>query len=443
MGPRLRRQSQERLSCHEARHSRDDRAGRRLDHQYLLDRLDPSRRHILCHLRHQQGRDEPDDAHHGGRVRRETCPGQRDPSGADEDPDGRTFRRTCAELCQGRRRGDVARPRRAGADGAHGRRMGCGQRRAVSCLRRIEIRYRHRTRGRWRDHLQVGRLVLRDCAIARMPPAKECHTPDRLIGRLSSLMRLRLTVSLRVAFAAAVLGTVLPGLAHAAGMETDTAPLVDPSRCESAITANDDDRILAECGALIDNEKTAKADLIKALIVRAGVFTRKDQIERAIGDYDSVLQLDPTLADIYNTRGELGWKKGDRPRALADFAAAIRLNPDHAAAKGNYKSLAQELERLGALMAVAGKPSFNCATTSRPAEKAICANPELANLDRQIYAVHVRVLREAQSPREKQALQREQDEFTARRNADFGKPGYDMQKVMNERLQRLLGADGY
>ena len=273
-----------------------------------------------------------------------------------------------------------------------------------------------------------------------MPPAKECHTPDTLIGRLSSLMQLRLTVSFRVAFAAAALGTMLPGFAYAAGTETDTAPLADPSRCQSAIAANDDDRILAECGALIDNEKTAKADRIKVLIARAAVFTRKDQIERAIADYDSALQLDPTVADIYNTRGELWWKKGDRPRALADFAAAIKLNPDHLAAKSNYKSLAQELERLGALMAVAGKPSFDCATARRGVEKAICANPELADLDREINAVNTRVVRAAaaNSPRAGRALQQQQDEFLARRNASFGRADYDLQKAMRERLDQLL-----
>ena len=43
-------QSQERLSRHEARHPSDGRAGRRLDHQHLLDRLDPSCRHLLCQL---------------------------------------------------------------------------------------------------------------------------------------------------------------------------------------------------------------------------------------------------------------------------------------------------------------------------------------------------------------------------------------------------------
>jgi uncharacterized protein len=74
-------------------------------------------------------------------------------------------------------------------------------------------------------------------------------------------------------------------------------------------------------------------------------------------------------------------------------------------------------------MAVAGKPSFNCATARRPVEKAICANPELANLDREIYAINARVIRAAQSPAEARVLQGAQDEFIARRNAQFGRAG--------------------
>jgi hypothetical protein len=44
---------------------------------------------------------------------------------------------------------------------------------------------------------------------------------------------------------------------------------------------------------------------------------------------------------------------------------------------------------------------------------------------------------------EARALQREQDEFIARRNAGFGRPGYDLKKAMQERLQRINGVDGY
>ena len=218
---------------------------------------------------------------------------------------------------------------------------------------------------------------------------------------------------------------------------------VDPAPCTAAAAAGDDDKIIGACGALIDNEKTARPDRIKALIARGGAFGRKDMTERAIADYDVVLRLDPGLADIFNARGELWRKKGDRPKALADFGMAIKLNPQHSAARGNYKSLAQELERLGALMAVAGKPSFNCKTARRAVEKAICANPELADLDREIHAMNIRIIGEARSPAEARALQREQNAFIARRNAEFGRPGYDLRKAMKERLQKLVGVDGY
>jgi len=245
------------------------------------------------------------------------------------------------------------------------------------------------------------------------------------------------------AAAAVALWAMLPHVVLATGIGSAGVELADPAPCFAAIAVNDDDRIIADCGNLIDNEKTERADRIKARIARAAVFIRRDRPDRAIADYDIVLRLDPTLADIYNTRGELWRKQGDRPKALQDFGAALKLNPNHSTARANYKALAQELERLGALMAVAGRPSFNCANARRPVEKAICANPELANLDREINAVNTKVVRDAtrDSSRAGRALQREQDEFLADRNAAFGRPGYDLQKTMRERLEHLLAVD--
>jgi uncharacterized protein len=76
-------------------------------------------------------------------------------------------------------------------------------------------------------------------------------------------------------------------------------------------------------------------------------------------------------------------------------------------------------------------------------EKAICANPELADLDREIHAMNVLVIKEARNLDDARKLQREQDAFLASRNAGFGRPGYDLRKAMKQRLQDIVGVDGY
>ena len=191
-------------------------------------------------------------------------------------------------------------------------------------------------------------------------------------------MRLRCAGLIRKAAVAAALWAILAHDAVAVGTEPAKNPQPDPAPCLAAVASSNDDGIIDVCGKLIDADDAERKDRVRALIARAGAYDRKDMIDRAIDDYSAALRLDSTLADIYNARGELWRKKGDRPKALQDFGAAIRLNPDHVAAKGNYKSLALELERLGALMAVRNQPRFNCATARRAVEKAICADPELA-----------------------------------------------------------------
>ncbi len=230
---------------------------------------------------------------------------------------------------------------------------------------------------------------------------------------------------------------MLPDFAFAATTEPSGEQI---DSCMAALSTGDDNRIIAACNALIESDKALKADRIKALIARAAAYERKGEIDRAIGDDDTALRLDPTLADVFNSRGELFRRKGDRVHALSDFGTAVKLDPNHAAARANYKSLSLEIERIGAMIAVNNKPSFNCAAARRPVEKAICANPELANLDREINAVNTKVVRQAGqgNPREGRALQREQEEFISRRNAEFGCPGYDLKQAMRDRLDHLM-----
>jgi tetratricopeptide (TPR) repeat protein len=224
---------------------------------------------------------------------------------------------------------------------------------------------------------------------------------------------------------------------------TGSEVAADPLPCLAAIAANDDDTIISRCDSLIRNEKNTQPDRIRAVLARAGAYDRKQQYDRAIADYDTALQLDPAQADAFNRRGEVWRKKGDRPHALADFGAAIRLNPEHSSARANYKSLAQELELLGAQMAVRNQPSFNCATAKRAVEKAICADPALAKLDRDINEIFVRVIADQPNRRAALALTGEQRDFIAKRNTSFGKPGYDLRTAMEARLKALTGVDGY
>ena len=168
-------------------------------------------------------------------------------------------------------------------------------------------------------------------------------------------MRSVFAILLASAAIAAAVSAVPTDLAFAATTESSAVPQVDPAPCVAAMAVIDDDKIIAACGVLVDNDKTVKADRIRALIARGGAFDRRDQIDRAISDYDVALRLDPALSDVFNARGELWRKKGDRPRALHDFGAALKLNPQHEAARANYKSLALELERLGAQMSIKGK----------------------------------------------------------------------------------------
>ena len=155
------------------------------------------------------------------------------------------------------------------------------------------------------------------------------------------------------ALACAAIALLLAALPHPAIATPSDLPVetrVNPAPCNAAIASEKDDEIIAVCDALIDNDKTERADRLKALLARGAAYQRRDDIDRAIVDYSDALRIDPKLADIFNTRGELYRGKGDRPRALADFSAALKLNPQHAGARANFKALALELEKLGAGM---------------------------------------------------------------------------------------------
>ena len=83
-------------------------------------------------------------------------------------------------------------------------------------------------------------------------------------------------------------------------------------------------------------------------------------------------------------------------------------------------------------------PTFNCKTASRAVEKAICSDPDLARLDRQIDDAYKAAL--AQRDRKTLAsLREEQRDFIGTRNKLFGRPDYNLRRTMEQRLFVLRG----
>ena len=229
-------------------------------------------------------------------------------------------------------------------------------------------------------------------------------------------------------------------------LEDDAAAIrIDPTQPEffdnrglHLADNNDYDRAIADYDEAIKLRPEAKF-----LANRGDAYQGKKDYDRAIADYDAALKLDPKFQRAWNNRGAAYRGKGDRVHALQDYATAIRLDPGDKTAAANHKEIALEVERLGALMYQKNLPSFNCATAKRAVEKAICADPELARLDSEINGVFLRVIADQKSRRDALTLTQQQRDFIAKRNASFGKRGFDLRVAMEARLKALTGVDGY
>lgn len=135
---------------------------------------------------------------------------------------------------------------------------------------------------------------------------------------------------------------------------------------------------------------------------------------------------------------------GERKKALADYEMALKLDPGNENAANGRRAMIAEIAKFGA--ASPGPmharspddrgPSFDCATAKREVEQVICADPQLGVLDRQIAEAYARVLKSA-GKRGADGLRKSQRDFLVTRDASFRRPGYDLKKVMQDRLLRL------
>src|SRR5262249_31020780 len=83
------------------------------------------------------------------------------------------------------------------------------------------------------------------------------------------------------------------------------------------------------------------------LLARGVMYAGKEDFDRAIGDYNEVIRLDPKSARAFGNRGLAYANKRDLTRAIADYEAAIRLDP-------NFTLARQGLEQARAALAARG-----------------------------------------------------------------------------------------
>jgi tetratricopeptide (TPR) repeat protein len=65
-------------------------------------------------------------------------------------------------------------------------------------------------------------------------------------------------------------------------------------------------------------------------------YRAKNDLDRAIADYDRALQLDKNLATAYGGRARAYRSKDDLDKALADFDEAVRLQSNVACASAAH-----------------------------------------------------------------------------------------------------------
>jgi lipoprotein NlpI len=79
---------------------------------------------------------------------------------------------------------------------------------------------------------------------------------------------------------------------------------------------------------------------------RGLAYRDKGELDRAIADHTEAIRLDPRFAVAFNSRGFTYDSKGERDRAIADYTEAIRLDPKFAVA---FRNLGRAYLYAGAL----------------------------------------------------------------------------------------------
>src|ERR1700731_3828260 len=126
------------------------------------------------------------------------------------------------------------------------------------------------------------------------------------------------------AFPATALMTLMGVLA--ASIPTARAELPMTAKCNAVGNISLDDRI-AGCTAAIEAATARQQSVIFAHFRRALFYLQKGEVDRAIADYDQIIEQDPNNLVARLRRAAAHVRKREIDVGLADYEKAIELDP--------------------------------------------------------------------------------------------------------------------
>jgi tetratricopeptide (TPR) repeat protein len=109
--------------------------------------------------------------------------------------------------------------------------------------------------------------------------------------------------------------------------------LLPKSTTDVATCANGSrDKAIAACTRAIESGRLDNEGLSSVHSLRGVAYSRMDDDERAIADFNEAIRLDPNNAVVFVLRGMSRREMGDDMNAMMDFDEAIRLDPKYGVA---------------------------------------------------------------------------------------------------------------
>lgn len=146
-----------------------------------------------------------------------------------------------------------------------------------------------------------------------------------------------------------------------------TVGLAYAARASSYQSKNELDRAIADFDQairLIGEVAPASWELAFHYWTRGHVYRAKGDLDRAIGDYDESIRVAPKWDKAYNDRGAIYFQRGDYSRALADISQVIAFRPDSPRVAYAYAMRAMVYSKMG--QAADGLPDANRAVELTP-----------------------------------------------------------------------------